>query len=167
MDSSKELTVSPTRGAMTIGAVTAVLMLVTSYFGWPIMGWLVFVGGIFSGMSTYKRALGGMIFYSGALNIGFQTAFFASLIMAFAGYVSVTVEPSLIASMIDAAELQMKASGFPEELVLMAVQQWREILTPTVYAIMIILMHSLAGGFTSIILALLVRNAKPGKFVEY
>jgi len=167
MDTTPELRISPTRGAMTVGAAIAALMLVVSVVGWQIVGWLVFVGGIFFGMRIYKRVHGGIIVYSGALNIGCQTAFFASLIMAFVGYVSTTFEPSLITSMLDVAELQMKASGFPERLVETAVQQWREILTPMVLGVMIIFMYSIVGCLASIILAFFVRNAKPGEFVKY
>jgi len=167
MDTTPELRISPTRGAMTVGAATAALMLVVSLVGWQIAGWIVFVGGIFYGMRIYKRVLGGIIVYSKSLNVGCQTAFFASLIMAFVGYVSTTFEPSLITSMLDVAEQQMKTSGFPEGLVDAAVQQWRGILTPMVFGVMIIFMYSTVGCFASIILAFFVRNAKPGEFVEY
>jgi len=167
MVTTPELHISPTRGAMTVGAVTAVLMLVVSVVGWKIVGWLVFVCGIFYGMRIYKRVLGGTIDYFGVLNIGCQTAFFASFIMAFVGYVSTTFEPSLITSMLDVAEQQMKASGFPEGLVETAVQQWREILTPMVFGVMIIFMYSTVGCLASIILAFFVRNTKPGESVEY
>ena len=166
MDTSPELRVSPTRGAMTIGAATAALMLAFSVVGWPVMGWLVFVGGVFYGMYIYKKALGGTIGYSKALNVGAQTAFFTSLIMAFVGYMSTTLDPSSLAAMLDVAEQQLRTSGIHEVLVEMAMQQWREILSPVVFALIIIFMYSMAGTFISIVFAFFVRNAKPGKFAE-
>jgi len=167
MESSTELRVSPTRGAMNVGAATAGVMLVFSAFHLPILGWLVFIGGIFFGMRTYRRVLGGIIIYSRALNVGFQTAFFASLIMAFFVYMAATMDSSLIATLIDAAKEQWKTSGMPSELTESVVQQLQTTLTPVVLAIIYIFMYTAIGGIVGIILAFFVKNAKPGEFVEY
>ena len=167
MDTNSELRISPTRGAMTIGAFTAGVMLVVSIVNVPVLVWLVFVGGIYLGMRTYKKVLDGIIIYSRALNVGFQTAFFASLIMAFFAYVTITFKPSLINTMFEVAEQRLKTSGAPSELVDTAVQQWRGIFSPLMFAVVMIFMYSVIGGLVSIVCALFVKNAKPGKFVEY
>jgi len=167
MESSRELRLSPMRGAMNIGAVTAGIMLLFSAFSLPILGWFVFLGGIYFGMRTYRKVLGGAIVYSEALNIGFQTAFFSSTILAFFVYVTATIEPSVIVALVDAAEVQLKTSGVPSGLVEAMVQQWHETLTPIILAIIAILMYTAVGGFAGILLAFFVRNAKPDEIVEY
>jgi len=166
MDTNSGLRLSPTRGAMTIGALTAGGMLVVSLFNIPVLAWLVFMGGIYFGMKTYKKVLGGIIIYYRALSVGFQTAFFASLIMAFFTYVATTFEPSLMDTLFDAAEQQMKTSGVPSALVDTAVQQWRKIFSPLMFAIFTIFMYSAVGGLASIVFAFFVKNVKSGEFVE-
>jgi len=86
MDTSRVWPVSATQTATTVGAVTAVLMLVVFAFGWKIAGWLIFSGSIFWGMKRVKNECGRSITCFRALNAGFQTAFFASIILAFVGY---------------------------------------------------------------------------------
>ena len=167
MDKPTELPISPTRTAMTIGAITAALMLVVSAVGLQFIGWLVFVGGIYYGMKRFKKELGGIIVYFSALNAGFQTAFFASIILAFVVYVTTTLEPSLIAEMLDSMEQQLKTSGVSSGLVEIAVKQWNEILSPLVFAVITIFGYSLTGGLASLVCAFFVRNAKPGEFVKY
>ena len=167
MESTVELRVSPVRGAMNIGAVVAGVMLIFSALKMPVMGWLIFIAGIYFGMRTFLRVLGGMIIYSKALNVGFLTAFFASLILAFFTYMSTTLDSSLIPAILDAMEKQMSTSGFPSGLTEDMVQQWRETLTPVVLAILTILMYTAIGGIIGVILALFVKNAKTGEFVEY
>jgi len=167
MDTNSEIRISPTRGAMTIGAFTAGIMLVVSLFNLSVLTWLVFVGGIFFSMRTYKRVFDGNITYSRTLNVGFQTAFFASLIMAFFIYVTTTFQPSLINTMFEIAEERLKTSGVPSELVDTSVQQWREIFSPLMFAVATIFMYSAIGGLASIMCALFVKNAKPGEFVEH
>jgi len=166
MNSNSELRITPTRGAMTIGAFTAGVMLVVSIFNVPVLAWLVFVVGIYFGMRTYKRVLNGIIIYSRALNIGFQTAFFASLILAFFAYATTTFDPSLMNSMFEIAEQRLKTSGVPSELVDISVQQWRELFSPLMFAIATIFMYSAIGGFVSIVCAIFVKNAKPDEYVE-
>jgi len=166
MESSPELRVSPMRGAMTIGAATAGGMLVFNTF-MPILTWLVFFGGIYFGMRTYRKVLDGIIIYFNALNVGFQTAFFASLIMAFFIYMTATIDSSFIAALVDAAEEQWKTSGMSSELTEVVVQQLRATLTPVMLAIITIFMYTAVGGIAGIILAFFVRTAKRGEFVEY
>ena len=167
MESSPEIRISPMRGAMTIGAATAGVMLVFSAFHLPTIGWLVFFGGIFFGMRTYRKVLDGIIIYSRALNVGFQTAFFTSLIVAFFVYMSATIDSSLIAALIVAMEEQLKTSNMPSELTEAVVKQAHETLTPVVLATITIFMYTVIGGIASIILAIFVKTAKPGEFVEY
>jgi len=167
MDTNLKLRISPTRGAMTIGAFTAGVMLVVRIFNAPVLEWLIFVGGIYFGMRTYKNVLGGIIIFSRALNVGFQTAFFASLILAFFAYATTTFEPSLMNTMFEYAEQQLKASDFPPALVDTAVQRLREFFSPLTFAIVTIFAFSAIGGLVSIVCALFVKNAKPGEFVEY
>ena len=167
MDTPAEISISPMRGAMTIGAVTAGAMLVVGLFKLQILGWLVFIGGIYYSMIIYRKVLGGIIVYTKALNIGIQTAFFASLILAFVAYMNATLEPSSFLEIIDAAEEQMKTSTMQSKLDENIVQRWREILTPTVFGVIIIFMYSMIGGLAALIFAFFARNAKQGEFVEY
>jgi len=167
MDSSTELRLSPMRGAMTIGAATAGVMLVVSALNLPVLGWFVFVVGIYFGMRTYRRVLGDIIVYTKALNVGFKTAFFASLILAFFTYVTTTIDSSLIDSTLEAMEQQLKTYSISPVLVEAAIQQWREMLSPVVIAAITIFTYSAMGGLLSIVLACFVRNAKSGEFVEY
>ena len=158
MDTSAVLPVSPTRTAMTMGAVIAALMLVVFTLGWQTLGWFVFIGGIYYGMCRFRKEKSGSISYSTALYAGMQTAFFTSVILAFTGYVTTTLNPSLIVAMLDAMEQQLLASGFPSELMETAMQQWRKIFSPLVFAIIIIFTYTSIGVFVSIICALFVRK---------
>ena len=167
MESSSVWPVSPTRTAMTVGAFTAVLMLVVSAVGWQVVGWIVFLGGIYWGMKRFKNERGGIITWFRALNAGFQTAFFASVILAFVGYMSTKLEPSLITEMLNTVEQQLKTAGIPEGLTELAMQQWREIFSPVVFALIIIFMYSAMGGIASIVYAFFVYTAKPGEFVDF
>ena len=167
MESSSVWPVSPTRTAMTVGAFTAALMLVVSTFGWQIVGWLIFLGGIYWGMRRFKNENDGIITWFMAWNAGLQTAFFASTILAFVAYMSTKFEPSLISDLLDVVEQQLKSSGIPEGLTESAMQQWREILTPVVFAVIIIFMYSAIGCFASIIYAFFVYTAKPGESVDF
>ena len=167
MDTSTEISVSPTRIAMNVGAFTAALMLVASSLGWQIVGWFIFVVGIYWGMKRFKNECGGIITYFRALNAGFQTAFFASLILAFVSYMTVTLEPSVIDATLESVEQQLKTYDLPSELVETAIRQWREMLSPTVLGLMTIFMYSATGGFLGIVFAFFVKNTKPGEFVDY
>jgi ABC-type Na+ efflux pump permease subunit len=142
-------------------------MLVVLTVGWQIVGWIVFAGGTYWGMKRFKDERGGIITYFRALNAGFQTAFFASVILAFAGYMSVTLDPSLITAMLDATKQQLLSMEVPSGLVEIAIQQWREILTPVVFGLLIIFMYSAMGCFISILCAFFIKTAKPGEFVDF
>jgi len=146
--------VSPTRTAMTVGAVTGALMLAVLAMGLQILGWLVFVGGIYYGMIRFRRETGGCISYLKALYAGVQTAFFTSVILAFAGYVSTTLDASLIVAMLEMVEQRLLASGVPPRLADIAMQQWREIFSPAVFAVIIIFTYSTTGGFVGMLCAL-------------
>jgi hypothetical protein len=167
METSANISVSPTRVAMNTGALTAILMLVVFAFGWQVVGWLVFVCGVYLGMKAFRNELGGIIVYSKALNAGFQTAFFASLILAFSAYVTTTMKPILIKEMLETMEQQLTLSSAPAELVEPAMLYWRETLSPVVFGGINILMYTVIGTLLGIVLAFFVRNAKPGEFVEY
>ena len=167
MESSEVWPVSPTRTAMTVGAFTAALMLIASTFGWQIVGWLIFLGGVYWGMKRFKTERGGIITWFRAMNAGLQTAFFASFIIAFVGYMTTKLEPSLINEMLAAVELQLKAYPLPEGMAELVMQQWREILTPMVFALIIIFIYSIIGCVASSIYALFVYTAKPGEFVDF
>ena len=158
MDTSAELPVSPARTAMTVGAVTAALMLAVSALGLQILGWLVFAGGIYYGMRRYRNETGGCISYFRALYAGIQTAFFASVICAFFFYMSTALEPSLIDKMLDTAEQQLKTYEIPSGLVETAIQQWHEMLSPLVIAMIAIFMYSAVGCIVGIVCAFFVQN---------
>ena len=167
METSAKITVSPTRVAMNAGALTAVLMLVISVMGLRIVELIVFMCGIYIGMKMFKNELGGIIVYTRALNAGFQTAFYASLILAFSAYVVTTLDPMSIPEILNAMEQQLKMSNAQPELVETVMYKWREILSPNVFAGINILIYTLIGSLVSLLLAFFVRNAKPGEFVEY
>jgi hypothetical protein len=143
---------------MTSGAIVAALMLVVFVIGWPGVGLLVFAGGVYYGMKRFRRETGGYIRYFKAWYAGCQTAFFTSLILAFVGYVTVTMNPMLIGMMLDMMEQQLKASGMPQRLTEMAVQQWREILTPAVVGAITIFMYSAIGFAFAMVCAVFVQN---------
>jgi len=167
MDTSGVLLESPTRTAMTVGAITAALMLAVLTLGLQIAGWLVFAGGIFWGMKRFKNECGGVITYFRAWIAGFQTAFFASIILAFIAYVTTTWNPSLITAMLDAVEQQLTTMEVPSGLIEPAMQQWREIFSPMVFGIIIIFMYSAIGFFVSILCAFFVWNTKPVEIVDF
>ena len=154
MDTSAALPVSPTRTAMTIGAVTGALMLAVLAFGLQILGWLVFVGGIYYGMIRFRKETGGSISYFRALYAGIQTAFFTSVILAFAGYLTTTFDSSLIVAMLEMLEQRLLASGVPSGLVDTTMQQWREIFSAMMFAVIIIFTYSATGGFVCMVCAL-------------
>ena len=166
METSRVLPVSPTRTAMTVGAYCAALMLVISSLGWQILGWCVFVGGIYWGMKRFKNEMEGTIAWFGAWNAGFQTAFFASLILAFVSYMTTKLEPSLMVTMLDAVEQQMSTMELPSGLAEKAILQWREILTPTTFAAITIFMYSAIGCFASIIYAFIICHSKPAQIED-
>jgi hypothetical protein len=160
MSTSEEYTVSSTKGAMTIGAITAGVMLILSVFNASVLTWIIFTCGIYFGMRTYRRVLGGGIVYFKALNMGFKTAFFASLIIAFFAYMLTQLDSSMISTFLDTAEEQLTTSGLPSVMVENAMQYWREALTPTKFGAIIILMYTATGGLISLLLAIFVRNSK-------
>ena len=161
MDTSTDLVVSPTRTAMNVGAIIAALMLVVNAIGWQILGWIVFIGGIYYGMKSFRKASEGYISYFGALNAGIQSAFFASLILAFVGYVTAKLEPATIDATLDMMEQQLKSYDLPVGLAETAIRQWREMLTPVVLGLITILMFSAAGCMVSIVCAFFVRKEQP------
>ena len=158
MDITAESQVSPTRTAMTIGAVSAASMLMVFAVGLQILGWIVFVGGVYFGMKRYRKETGDSISYFKALNAGIQTAFFASVILAFVSYVSSTMDPSLIDATLDSMEQQLKLSNVPSGLAEMVVQQWRETLSPVILAVATIFMCSAIGCLISVVCAFFIQN---------
>ncbi|MDR1155409.1 MAG: DUF4199 domain-containing protein [Bacteroidales bacterium] len=161
MGTSAEPSVSPTRTAMTTGAVIAALMLAVFATGLQIIGWLVFAGGIYYSMKRFRAETGGYISYFMALSTGIQTAFFASLILAFASYLTSTMEPALIDTALDAMEQQFKASSVPSGLAEMMMQQWRKILSPTVVGVITVFICSAMGCIVAIVCAFFIRNDQP------
>ena len=161
MDISAEPQVSPMRTAMTVGAVAAVLMLLVSATGLQILGWIAFVGGIYYGMKRFRKETGGYISYFKALITGALTAFFASCILAFFSYVVTTMDPSLLNTTLGLMEQQLTAFGISSELAEIAVQQWRELLTPMVVAIIAIFTYTTIGWVAALICAIFVRNEQP------
>ena len=161
MDITAESQVSPTRTAMTIGAVTAASMLIVFAVGLQVLGWLVFVGGVYVGMKRYRKEAGDSISYFKALSTGSQTAFFTSVILAFFSYVSATMDPSLIDATLDAMEQQLKMSNVPSGLAEMAMQQWRETLSPLILAVATIFMCTAIGCLISVVCAFFIQNDQP------
>ena len=158
MDTPVESVVSTTRTAMTIGAVTAAAMLVVTAVGLQIFGLLVFVGGIYSGMKKFRKEAGGFIGYFEAFIVGIQTAFFASVILAFFTYVSATVEPAEIAAMLNDMEQQLISLNYPSGLTETLMQQLRETLSPLILAVAAIFSYNVIGGIIAAICAIFIRN---------
>jgi len=146
---------------MTVGAITAALMLVFFNLGWQLLGWIVLVGGIYYGMKNFRKELGGCISYFKALYCGVQTAFFASVICAFFIYLTATLEPSLIDKTLDAVELQLRTYDMPSALIEDTTQQMRTMLTPFVFGIMTIFTYSVVGCIASVVCAFFAQNEQP------
>ena len=158
MDQVTEQSVSSTRTAMTVGAVTAGIMLVFFSINLQIVGWLIFAGGIYYGMKRFRREKGVSIDYFKALFTGVQTAFFASVILAFVSYVTATMEPSLIDTTLNVMEQQLKLSNVPSDIADMAMQQWRQTLSPFVLAIATVFMCSAIGCVVAFVGAFFIQN---------
>ena len=156
-----DTSVSSTRTAMTVGAVIAALMLTVFALGFQILGWLVFLGGIYYGMKRFRKEMGGSISYFKALNCGIQTAFFASVICAFFVYVSATMEPSLIDKTLDAVEQQLKTYDIPSALIESSTQQMRETLSPFVLGVFTIFMYCTAGCIAGVVCAFFAQKEQP------
>ena len=156
-----DTTVSPTRTAMTVGAITAVLMLLVFRSGIQILGWIVFVGGIYYGMNRFRKEIGGSITYFKALNCGIQTAFFASVICAFSVYLFASLEPTLFDKTLDAVEQQLKTYDMPSALIENATQQMRSMLSPFVLGVLTIFMYSAAGCFAGLVCAFFAQKEQP------
>jgi len=157
-----DTSVSPMRVAMNVGAVTAILMLITALAGWQKISWFIFAIGICSGMKRHRSELGGCISYFRALQAGFQTAFYTSLIIAFAVYVMVTFKPALIDSTLEIVEQQVLSSGLSPEVIL---PQMKKTLTPVMLGLSAIFAYCAMGGIVSFILAFFVK--KHLIFVKY
>ena len=143
------------RIAMNVGAVIACFMLCASLFGWQRISWIIFVFGIFSGMKRYRKELGGCIGYFRALLAGFQTSFFASLILAFVTYVSVTYNPAVVNEAVEMFEQRIVSSGLQPELI---VPHVRKILTPTMFAASAVFSYCSIGVLVSTVLAFFVKK---------
>ena len=143
------------RIATNVGAVVAILMLCASFFGWQKIGWFIFVMGVYSGMKRYRREIGGCIGYFRALQAGFQTSFFASLILAFVVYVSATFNPAMIDAALEVFEQRIATSGLQSELIM---PQMRNNLTPTMFAASAIFAYCAIGGLVSIVAAFFVKK---------
>ncbi len=159
MNKSSEPPVSLTRIAMTIGAITAGLMLILSAIpGLQILSWGAFVGGIYYSMIRFRKETGGFISYSKALAMGVQTAFFASLIMAFIYYMTAQTDPLTINAYLEAIEKMLQSYNLPSGTAESMMQQMREVVTPIFLAIVAILTYSMTGCLIALICALFVRN---------
>ena len=150
-----DTSVSPMRIATNVGAVVAILMLCASLFGWQKIGWFIFVIGIYSGMKRYRKEIGGCIGYFRALQAGFQTSFFASLILAFVAYVSATFDPASLETALEMIEQRIITSGLQSELIM---PQMRENLTPTMFAASAVFAYCAIGGLVSIVGAFFVKK---------
>jgi len=164
MDISEEPRFSTTHLAMTMGALTAALMLLVSLTGWQILGWIVLAIGIYYAMRVFRLETGDVITYSRALITGVQTSFFASIILAFVTFIAVTIDPSQIENMLILMEQKLITFGIASELAETVVQQWREMLSPVVVAVFSVFTYTIMGGLLSIVLAFLARSIKPDEF---
>lgn len=144
---------------MTCGAVVAALMLVGFATGWGLIGWMFFVGGIYYGMKRFRNEAGGNINYVKALYTGTQTAFFTSLILAFAGYVTTTLDPTIIPAILDMMAQRLRAASVPQAIAEAVVQQWREILSPLVISMLGVCAYTIAGFVIAAVAAAFVQNS--------
>ncbi|MDR0713674.1 MAG: DUF4199 domain-containing protein [Bacteroidales bacterium] len=143
------------RPAMTAGAVTGCLMLFSSLLPFAqIISLCVFCGGIYYGTGLYRKHLGsvhfGRLFGGGVL-----TAFFSSVIIAFAVYILVkAVNPSLLGKYLTAAEQMLKSSELPGETVSRTMEQFRYLISPGFLSFAVIISYTLTGVLAALICSL-------------
>lgn len=151
---------------MTIGAITAALMMILPML--PVLAQLavvlnltVFVGGVYYGMKRFRSEVGGSIGYLKIAFAGIQTAFFASLILAFVNYVMTkAIDPSSIDLYQAAVEQRLKTSGLPSEVEASYTQMMSEMLTPGFISCVIIMMYTAMGTALALIAGVFMRDDK-------
>ncbi len=163
MDTSTDSPISPTRTAMTVGAVTAVLMFVAPVL--PLLNLMpqtaslaVFVGGIFFGMRRLVKHSSADITYSAKAVMGIKVAFFASLIIAFVIYFITKIEPQAINIYLGVVEQMLQSSDLPSEAAATQMQMMREMISPLFLAVVAIFMFSFIGVIAACICGLFLKK---------
>jgi hypothetical protein len=140
---------------MTAGAVTGCLMLFSSRLPFAqIINLCVFCGGIYYGIRIYRNDSKsnhyGQLFWAGV-----QTAFFSSVIIAFAVYIVVkAVNPSILGTYLSVAEQLLNSSEIPKEMVSQTMERFRDILSPEFLSFAFIITYTLMGVFAASICAI-------------
>ncbi len=164
MDTTSDSSVSPTRTAGTIGAITAFLMLIVPMLpGLNRMAqavtWAVFIGGIYYGMKYFREKTGGQITYSKISKVGALVAFFASVIPAFVLYMTAKLNPAIMDEFIAAANRVLQSTNMSAAEVDLGMKQMNEMMSPVFLAFSVILSYSLLGAIAACILGLFMKNA--------
>jgi hypothetical protein len=162
MDTSPtEFQISPVRTAMTIGAIVAALMLVLPLL--PFLNFLaagiqqlIFIGGIYYAMNDFRKKTGGDITYGKACMTGSATAFFASLVMAFAAYVAAVFDPAFTDALLNTIGQILQTADLPEAVVQENMTQMQKMMTPVAIGFFMIMAYSFFGVFISFFCSLFV-----------
>ncbi|MDR3094135.1 MAG: DUF4199 domain-containing protein [Bacteroidales bacterium] len=157
--SSDKVLVSSTQIAMSVGAVTGCLMLLSTILPLAqVLGICVFTGGIYYGVRLFRNRSGefnyGQLFWT-----GLQTAFFTSVIMAFVVYVMAKViEPSILTAYMEAIEKMLQASELPATIAEQTMQQARELISPVFLAFAVVFTYTLIGAIAALICSLILNK---------
>jgi hypothetical protein len=152
---SSNSSVSSLRLAMTAGAITGCLMLFSSMLPFAqVINLCVFCGGIYYGIRIYRNNSKsnhyGLLFWAGV-----RTAFFSSVIIAFAVYVMAkAVNPSVLEAYLTAAEQMLTSSELPKPTVSLTMERFRDIFTPEFLSLIVVMTYTFIGVLAALICAL-------------
>ncbi|MDR2848136.1 MAG: DUF4199 domain-containing protein [Bacteroidales bacterium] len=156
---SAEKVVSSTQIAMSVGAVTGCLMLISGVLPFAqIVGICVFTGGVYYGVRLFRNRSEefnyGQLFWT-----GLQTAFFTSIIMAFVVYLMAKVlDPSLLTTYMDAVEKMLQSSELPAEITARTIEQAREMISPVFLAFAVVCTYTMLGAIAALICSLILNK---------
>ncbi len=164
MNTPPDTPISSTRIAMTVGAVTAVLMLVIPMLPGlnrlaQLISLAVFAGGIYYGMKQFRIVTGGSISYMKAFVVGIQIAFYTSVVLAFITYMMAKIiDPSIIDTYLNAIEQTLQSMNMPSGIADTHMQQMRELISPGFLAFATIFSYCLVGVVIASICGLFFKN---------
>ena len=130
-----------------------------------LIGFGIFVGGIYYSMKQFRVECGESADYGKIVFAGIQTAFFSSLILAFAMYAIIKViDPSIIGAYLEMAEKMLLSTETPQGIVEDSMQKMREMISPGFIAFAAIFSYCFLGVVVSCVCGLFLRNSVlPGK----
>ncbi|GHT22467.1 hypothetical protein FACS189430_04280 [Bacteroidia bacterium] len=158
--SSEKVMVSSTQTAMSVGAATGCLMLLSSVLPLAqLLGICVFTGGVYYGVRLFRNRSEafsyGQLFWA-----GLQTAFFTSVIMAFVVFVTAKViNPAILTAYVEAIEKMLHASELPTALAAQTMEQARELISPVFLAFAVVCTYTLLGAIAALICSLILNRS--------